>query len=132
MFKSLLFVSALLASQAIADQPVQQNKQRAKTKWYILAAQDAKCLLAADAARQSNSPSLASPAALEAFERQLGSFLGTDVIRDDADKITMVQVNAAYRDGRIRITFFPDREKCEADLKDKLETGALHDPKELE
>jgi hypothetical protein len=81
MLKSLLLVGALIAGPAFADQPTQQNKQPARTKWYILSARQAKCLLALDRAREVNDLSLASPAALEAETRKEGLYQRTDVIK---------------------------------------------------
>jgi hypothetical protein len=56
-------------------------------------------------------------------------------LRDDDEKIQKVKVvfdRSLIKDEERMIVFFPDREKCEVYLKDALETGDLHDPKELE
>jgi hypothetical protein len=133
MFKSLLLLASLLiACPAIAQSPPQQNKQPAKTKWFLLHARDAKCILATDVVRQTSVSGFASPAALETEQRKMGNYIRTNIIRDDNDKIERVEVVSEIRDTTLTIIFYPDKEKCESDLKTQLDSGLLHDPKELE
>jgi hypothetical protein len=125
--KTLLMAGtvALTVSSAFAQ-------QTPRTNWYVLHAQDAKCVLAS----RVGVPEFASPGALEAYERRHGRYLRTDITRDEDDKIIMAEVVAKVEstaDGNdtITIVFFPDQTKCAAGLKAMLMTGRVHDPAEL-
>jgi hypothetical protein len=54
------------------------------------------------------------------------------LLRGFTVKIIMVTVHFELRGKEIGIDYFPDKAKCDAELKDKLDSGELHNPSELE
>jgi hypothetical protein len=103
------------------------------TDWWAYIAQSDACVLAAQYARQTQTPAVKSPGALaDSLRGTLGTIPETRIYRDDnTNAITAVTVTVGSGDNAVTVTYFADQLMCLAFKIIVEQNGANASPFEL-